>query len=95
MKKLLITLAMFSSVNALAFNVQLKDNEAASVEELKKTGASVVSCGEERPRCILMDTEYGIQYPGQEIGDVSLTDVYSSDEAFKHIKVLKDQGLCN
>ena len=79
---------------AFAFGVQLENNQVVTVEELNGTGATHVSCGAVEPRCVLLDTEYGIQYPGQAFGDVVLTNTYNSVKAIKYIKELKEQGLC-
>ncbi len=94
MKKTILTLALLGSTNAFAFGVQLENSQVVTVEELEGTGATHVSCSDEQPRCILLDTEYGIQYPGQAFGDVVLTNTYNSVKAIKYVKELKEQGLC-
>lgn len=46
------------------------------------------------PRCILIDTKVGIQYPGQAFEDVVLDNKYNDDAAIDYVRKLKDENLC-
>ncbi len=65
-----------------------------SVDELVGMGAEHVQCAQVEPRCVLMGTGYGIQYVGQSISDVILTQTSTGSYAASQLKKLKQDGLC-
>jgi len=93
-KTILTTLIALSSTNAFAFGVQLENNQVVTLSELEGTGTTHVSCGDVEPRCILLGTKYGIQYPDQSLDDVELIYGGSIQSAVSGLKSLKDAELC-
>lgn len=94
MKAIILTTLLLGASSAMAFEVSLSGSEKMTVDELVKAGATEVLCEKQRPLCILQDTEYGIMYPGQELKDVEMTNVYNANEAIKYVVKLKESGLC-
>jgi hypothetical protein len=95
MKKLILTILVLASANALAFGVNLSEEGQLSVDELVQMQATSVSCDSKFPKCLLVGTKYGIQYEGQSFSDVELTDEHYFQGAARHVKILKNEGLCN
>lgn len=94
MKAIILTTVMFMAANAMAFEVNLSSSEKAQVSELVKAGATEVRCQGEKPRCILIKASYGIQYPGQDLSEVEMSNLYDVSNAINRVKELKEVGLC-
>lgn len=95
MKKLITVLALVGATsNVYAFDAQLESGQSVSVQELVESGVDKVACRDVEPRCILMDTEVGIQYPGQTLEDVEMDNKYNDDAAIRYVRMLKEEGLC-
>jgi hypothetical protein len=94
MKKLILCSLLLSTVNAFAFGVNLSEQGVMSVEKLVEMGADHVQCNQVEPRCVLMGNDYGIQYPGQKIEDVVLTQTSDGAYAARYLERLKKTGLC-
>ena len=96
MKKLIlipITIGMIATT-AFAFDVNLYENGRMAVDKLIEVGATSVSCENFKPRCVLAANSYGIQYPGQELKDVSLARASSNVSAKRQLKELREDGFC-
>jgi hypothetical protein len=94
MKKTIIGLLLLSATSAFAFDVNLSEQGIMSVDELVEMGADHVQCAQVEPRCILMGTSYGIQYPGQKLSDVVLTRTTDGSYSASLLKKLKNEGFC-
>lgn len=94
MKKIFLTLITLSSVNAFAFGVDLNQEGVMSVDQLNDMGAEYVQCSNPKPKCILNGGQYGIQYPGQELDEVSFSRATTYDGSIVQLKKLKDLGMC-
>ncbi|MBT4793339.1 MAG: hypothetical protein HON90_17340 [Halobacteriovoraceae bacterium] len=94
MKKTLLAILLLSTANAFALGVNLSEQGVMSVDNLVDMGAEHVQCAQTEPRCILMGTGYGIQYIGQTIKDVVLTNTTDGGYAASQLKRLKAAGFC-
>ncbi|MDC1174432.1 hypothetical protein OAT67_03510 [Bacteriovoracaceae bacterium] len=94
MKKTILGILILSTANAFAFGVNLGEQGIMSVDELVEMGAEHVQCTQVEPRCVLMGTNYGIQYPGKSIKEVVLTETSMGSYAASQLKKLKQDGLC-
>jgi len=94
MKKTILGILLLSTANVFAFGVNLAEQGTISVDELVEMGAENVQCAQVEPRCVLMGASYGVQYPGQKINDVVLTETSMGSYAATQLKKLKKDGLC-
>lgn len=94
MKKTIIGLLLLSTTSAFAFGINLEEQGIMSVDELVEMGAEHVQCAQTAPRCVLMGTSYGIQYPGQKINEVVLTSASTGSYAASQLNKLNQNGLC-
>ena len=94
MKKTILGLLLLSTTSAFAFGVNLSEQGQMSLDELVEMGTENVQCTQTEPRCILMGTSYGIQYMGQKINEVVLTETSMGSYAASQLKKLKQDGLC-
>ena len=84
--KFLLLSTLLSTTNVFAFGLNLTENKKVTIEELLELRVDYVQCENAEPRCLLMGKSYGIQYPGQSISDVHLTETVSTNSAFNSIK---------
>lgn len=82
------------TTNAFAFDVNLARQGIINVDELVDMGAEHSQCAQAGPRCILMGTNYGIQYPSQTLKDVVLTETTDRSCTVSLLKELKREGFC-
>lgn len=94
MRKVLIIIMLASSANAFGYQATLGDQQTVSVDSLVKGGATYVTCENPKPRCYLKGYQYGIQYPGQTLDEVKLTNDFSTEGAAEKLVDLKSKGLC-
>lgn len=94
MKTIILSGLLLSTVNAFAFGVNLQEQGVMTVDNLVEIGADYVQCEQQHPRCIIQGKSYGIQYPGQKLGEVHLQEMSSADYALVQVKQLKREGLC-
>ena len=95
MNKVITVLALLGATsNVYAFDAQLESGQSVTVQELVDSGVDKVACRDVEPRCILIDTEVGIQYPGQTLADVEMDNKYNDDAAISYVRMLKEEGLC-
>lgn len=94
MKKMILCSVILATVNSYAFDVNLEEKGMMTVNELVEIGAENVRCGKSSPQCILAGNKYGIQYQGQKVEDVELTEVFSGSSAIVALKKLKRAGFC-
>lgn len=101
----LFVFLMLLSLNANAFDILLTPgNPTIEIEELVEAGATSVRCegnfSTSFPRCIFImkennETKVGIQYEGQEISEVGFKVYPTPGDAFRVLKSLKNNDVCN
>ena len=94
MKKLLLGTLLLSASQAFAFGVNLHEEGTMSVDQLVEMVADHVQCEQVEPRCILMGKGYGIQYPGQKVNEVTLTQTHNAAYSAQLLAKLKEDGFC-
>ena len=95
MKKIIgLTLLALMSLNTLAFNINLVNEGQMSVDEIVNSGATVVSCETQFPKCILMPEKLGIQYEGQEFKDVEFLHFSRHSAAVNAFIQYKSKKIC-
>lgn len=94
MKKILAATTLLTSLNGFAFDVNLTEQGTMSVDQLVEMGAEHVQCAQMEPRCLLMGTKYGIQYPGQKVSEVTLSEASTAPYAATLLKRLRQDGFC-
>lgn len=94
MKKLILSIILLSGTNAFAYGINLNQEGMMTVGKLVELEAEYVQCNNPKPKCIFSGIQYGIQYPGQSIEEVSLTLGVSVTDVFKKLKDLKESGFC-
>ena len=94
MKKIIFIIVGLMSANAFGYQATLEDQQTISVDSLVKGGVTYVTCEDPKPRCFLKGYQYGIQYPGQTLDEVKLTNDYSTEGAAEKLVDLKSKGLC-
>ena len=92
-KTILITLVLLT-FKTFAFGVNLSEKGVMRVDDLVEMGADTVECSQAKPRCIIVGSRYGVQYPGQSYSQVALEEGFNAKTAIARIKELKDAGLC-
>ena len=85
---------LLSTTQAFAFGVNLHEEGTMSVDQLVEMGADHVQCEQVEPRCILMGKGYGIQYPGQKVNEVTLTQTHSASYSAQELAELRQNGFC-
>ena len=95
MKNLVKIILIMGASSAFGFGVNLEERGKMKVTDLVKMNAEYVSCEQGLPRCILNGSGVGIQYPGQKIEEVSLTELSTAVRAIDKLQELKRHGLCN
>jgi len=94
MKNFLTTTALLTSLNGFAFDVNLTEQGTMSVDQLVEMGVEHVQCAQTEPRCLLMGAKYGIQYPGQKVNEVALSEASTMSYAATVLKGLRRDGFC-
>lgn len=94
MKKTILISLVLLTFKTFAFGVNLSEKGIMKVDELVEMGAETVECSQAKPRCIIVGSQYGIQYPGQRYSEVSLEETFNALKALASINGLKKAGLC-
>ena len=95
MKKIILGLTLLSTVSAFGYTVNLEQNaEPQVLSDLLRSGATRVTWEPTPPKCILVGSKLGIQYPDQGLPHVKLTRTTDYEEAISQVIQLKEAGLC-